>query len=155
MWLNIQAQVGHIPHTMHISNHVTVKVTKSVFFFFTIKWCSLNIFSGNFLIQPFSSIHPGCMFSRSQSCVWLFATLWSLAYTVACQAPRSMEFSQQEYWSELPFPPPNDLPNPGIKPVYSTLACGFSTTEPYGKPSSWEVWTKRILALTQLWEEIH
>ena len=43
--------------------------------------------------------------------VQLFATLW----TVACQAPLSMEFSRQEYWSGLPFPPPGDLPDPGIE----------------------------------------
>ena len=35
---------------------------------------------------------------------------------VPCQAPLSMGFPRQEYWSELPFPPPGDLPNPGIKP---------------------------------------
>ena len=45
--------------------------------------------------------------------VWLFATLW----TVACQAPLSMGFSRQEYWSGLPYPPPRDLPDPGIKPT--------------------------------------
>ena len=44
--------------------------------------------------------------------VRLFATQW----TVACQAPLSMGFSRQEYWSELPCPPPGDLPNPGTKP---------------------------------------
>ena len=43
--------------------------------------------------------------------VRLFATPW----TVASQAPLSMEFSWQEYWSESPFPPPGDLPDPGIK----------------------------------------
>ena len=41
--------------------------------------------------------------------VWLFVTLW----TVAHQAPLSMEFSRLEYWSELPCPPPGDLPDPG------------------------------------------
>ena len=41
----------------------------------------------------------------------LFATLW----TVACQAPLSMGFSRQEYWSVLPCPPPGNLPDPGIK----------------------------------------
>ena len=46
-------------------------------------------------------------------CVWLFVTLW----TVACQAPLSMGFSRQEYWSGLPCPLPWYLPNPGIKPV--------------------------------------
>ena len=42
-----------------------------------------------------------------------FATLW----TVACQAPLSLGFPRQEYWSGLPFPSAGDLPNPGIKPV--------------------------------------
>jgi len=45
--------------------------------------------------------------------VWLFATPW----TVAHQAPLSMRFSRQEYWSGLPFPPPENLPDPGIKPT--------------------------------------
>ena len=43
------------------------------------------------------------------NCVQLFATPW----TVACQAPLSMGFPRQEYWSGLRFPPPRDLPNPG------------------------------------------
>ena len=47
------------------------------------------------------------------SCVRLFAVLW----TVACQAPLSMGFSGQEYWSGLPFPSLWDLPNPGIEPA--------------------------------------
>ena len=45
--------------------------------------------------------------------VQLFATLW----TVACQAPLSMGFFRQDYWSELPFATPEDLPDPGIKPT--------------------------------------
>ena len=45
--------------------------------------------------------------------VQLFATVW----TVACQAPLSMEFSRQEYWSGLPCPPSGDLPNPWIEPT--------------------------------------
>ena len=49
---------------------------------------------------------------KSLSRVQLFATAW----TVAHQAPPSMEFSRQEYWSGLPFPSPGDLPNPGIEP---------------------------------------
>ena len=52
-----------------------------------------------------------CMLSRF-SWVQLFATPW----TVAPQAPLSMQFSRQEHWSWLPFPPPWDLPNPGIEP---------------------------------------
>ena len=55
----------------------------------------------------------------------------------ACQAPLSLEFSRQEYWSGLPFPTPGDLPNPGIKPASlasPALAGGFFTTVPPGKP---------------------
>ena len=64
------------------------------------------------------------------SCVLLFVT----PGTVALQAPLSMAFSRQEYWSGLPFPSPGDLPNPGIKPVSPALAGKFFTTEPPEKP---------------------
>ena len=47
------------------------------------------------------------------SCVRLFVTLW----TVARQAPLSMGFSREEYWSGFPCPPPGELPDPGIKPT--------------------------------------
>ena len=59
--------------------------------------------------------------------VQLFATPW----TVACQAPLSVGFSRQEYWSGLPYPPPGDLPDLGIKPtslMSPALAGGFFTT---------------------------
>ena len=49
---------------------------------------------------------------KSLSCVRLFVTPWTVAY----QAPQSLEFSRQEYWSGLPFPSLGDLPNPGIEP---------------------------------------
>jgi len=45
-----------------------------------------------------------------------------------------MEFSRQEYWSGLPFPPPGDLPDPGIEPVSPALADGFFTAELPMKP---------------------
>ena len=70
---------------------------------------------------------------KSFSHVWLLVTPW----TVACQAPLSMGFSRQEYWSEFPFPSPGDLPDSGIKPMTlrsPMLAGGFFTTEPPGKP---------------------
>ena len=66
-----------------------------------------------------------CVLSRVQ----LFTTPW----TVAHQAPLSMEVSRQEYWSGLPFPPPVDLPDPGIEPVSPALAGRFFTTELPGK----------------------
>ena len=61
------------------------------------------------------------------SCVQLFVTLWNIAH----QAPLSMGFSRQQYWSGLPCPPPRDLPDPGIEPeslVSPALAGGFFTT---------------------------
>ena len=59
-----------------------------------------------------------------------FATPW----TVALQAPLSMGFPRQEYWSGLPFPSPGDLPDPETEPMSPALAGGFFTTEPPGKP---------------------
>ena len=64
------------------------------------------------------------------SCVGLFVIPW----TVAFQAPLSMGFSRQEYRSGLPFPPPGDLPDPGIEPKCPALTGGFFTTEPPEKP---------------------
>ena len=63
---------------------------------------------------------------------YLFVTLW----TVARQAPLSMGFSRQEYWSRLPFPTLVDLPNPGIEPMSlmsPVLAVRFFTTS-----TTWE-----------------
>ena len=54
---------------------------------------------------------------KSLSRVLLFETPWTVVY----QAPPSMGFSRQEYWSGLPFPSPGDLPNPGIEPESPTL----------------------------------
>ena len=59
-----------------------------------------------------------------------FATPWIVAH----QAPLSMGFPRQEYWSRLLFPSPGDLPDPGIKPASPALAGGFFTTEAPRKP---------------------
>ena len=59
-----------------------------------------------------------------------------LSGTVACQTPLSIEFSRQEYWSELPCPPPGDLPEPGIEPVSPTLQADSLPAEPSGNPIS-------------------
>ena len=53
--------------------------------------------------------------------------------TVAHEAPLSMEFSRQEYWSELPFSSPGDLPDPGIEPESAALQADFLPSEPPGK----------------------
>ena len=66
---------------------------------------------------------------KSLSCVQLFATPW----TVAHQAPPSMEFSRQQYWSGLPFPSPGYLPDPGIEPRSPALQADALLSEPPGR----------------------
>ena len=65
--------------------------------------------------------------------------------TAAHQAPLSMEFSRQEYWSGLPFPSPGDIPDPGIKPGSSGLQADSLLSELLGKP---EVSVNILLILT-------
>ena len=65
-----------------------------------------------------------CVLSHIQ----LFETLWTV------DAPPSMGFPRQKYWSGLPFPSPGNLPDPEIKPMFPALAVRFFTTEPPGKP---------------------
>ena len=67
---------------------------------------------------------------KSLSHVRLFATPW----TIASQAPLSMGFSRQEYWSGLPFPSPGDLPNPGVEPGSPALQADALSSQPPGKP---------------------
>ena len=62
----------------------------------------------------------------------LFVILWTVAY----QAPLSMGFFRQEYWSGLPFPSPGELPNPGIEPGSPALQADALPSEPPGKPNS-------------------
>ena len=73
----------------------------------------------------------------------VFAVVYSLSHvrlfvtpgTVACQAPLSMGFPSQEYWSGLLFPSPGDLPDPGVEHRSLASAGGFFTTGPPGKSS--------------------
>ena len=81
------------------------------------------------------------------SLIRLFATPW----TVAHQAPLSMEFFRREYWSELPFPSSGDLPDPGIKSMSPTLAGGFFTTEPPGIISNITHSQEKIADVWQRW----
>ena len=64
--------------------------------------------------------------------VQLFATPWTVAY----QAPLSMGFSRQKYWSGLPFPSPGDLPDPGFEPMSAALQADVLLTESPGKLES-------------------
>ena len=68
----------------------------------------------------------------SHSVVSNSATPW----TVTCQAPLSLEFSRQKYWSGLPCLPPGDLPHPGIEPRTPALHADSLLSEPLGKPIS-------------------
>jgi len=87
-----------------------------ILFSFSFPWSSLLL---NLCVEFFSLLIVLCMLS-CLSHVWLFVTLW----TVAHQAPLSIGFSRQEYWSGLPCTPPGDLPDPGIKPEsYITCTC--------------------------------
>ena len=66
--------------------------------------------------------------------VRLSVTPWTAAY----QAPPSMGFSRQEYWSGLPSPSPGDLSNPGIEPRYPALWADALSSKPPGKPFPWK-----------------
>ena len=65
------------------------------------------------------------------SCVWLCAVPW----TAACQALLTIEFSMQEYWSELPCPFPGDLPDPGISPRSPPLQADSISLSHQGSPT--------------------
>ena len=76
--------------------------------------------------------HPSCFCFCGcclvvQSCLTL-ATPWTEAH----QGPLCMKFSRQEYWSGLPFPPPGDLPDPGVEPTSPVLMAVFFTAEQWG-----------------------
>ena len=77
---------------------------------------------------------------KSLSRVRLFATPW----TVAHQAPLSMGFSRQEYWSGLPFISPGDLPDPRIKPRSPALQADTLTSEPSGRSSQMQILKNKL-----------
>ena len=91
----------------------------------------LHILHQQYMWKLFLAPHVGFTYwsEVAQSCPTL-----AIPWTVACQAPLSMGFSRQEYWSGLPFPSLGCLPNPGIKPVSPALAGGFFTTVSPGNP---------------------
>ena len=74
-----------------------------------------------------------CVCAQALSCIWLFATPWTVAY----QAPLSIGFFRQEYWSGFPLPSPQDLPDLGIEPDLLSFLhwqADSLATEPPGKP---------------------
>ena len=81
-------------------------------------------------METSSSKVYGCMRAQSlQSCVTL-----QILWIITCQAPLSLEFSRQEYWSGLLCPPPGDLPDPGIKPVSPALQVDSLLLSHQGSP---------------------
>ena len=102
----------------------------------------LRIHTHYSLQKEFSMSHATSVTRRKKltraclSCACCHVRLFAIPWTVALQAPLSMGFSRQDYWSGLPFASPGDLPDPGIKPKPSAVAAGFFTTEPPGKSSS-------------------
>ena len=84
-----------------------------------------------------------CVCTRmcSQSCLTLRKLMDSSS---SRQAPLSMEFSRQEYWSGLPLPTPGDLPDPGIEHTSPALAGGFFTTAPPGKAKFKAIWHQLV-----------
>ena len=77
-----------------------------------------------------SNLSSHCHKVKLISRVQLFAIPWTVAY----EAPPSMAFSRQGYWSGLPFPSPGDLPNTGIEPSSPALQADSLPSEPLGKP---------------------
>ena len=88
-----------------------------------------HIKASNVFIAYYHSSGSFLNFLCVLSCVLLFATSW----TVPCQSPLSMGFSRQEYWNELLFPPPVDLPNSGMELASLALTGGFFTIVPAKK----------------------
>ena len=101
-----------------------INIFLSYIFFFLLLWNYYLITKVTFELAEFWLMWSlgewltshGCMQACMLSCfshIWLFVTPWTIAH----QAPLFMGFSRQEYWSGLPCPPSEDLPDPGIKPV--------------------------------------
>ena len=98
----------------HIFTRICTKIKTKTKLCINPKWaknCPKPLEAGKGPLSQVFLCHAVCVFCR----VRLFATPW----TVTLQAPLSMGFSRQEYWSGVPFPSPRDPPDPGIKLAYS------------------------------------
>ena len=110
-WSGFQTLQIFIPSKRTLGVVTLINSSTFIFKVFSLKSEPLYIADGN--VKWYS--HCGKQFSycSQSSRVWHFVTPWTIAH----QAPLSMEFSRQEYWSRVPFPPSGDLPYPEIKPV--------------------------------------
>ena len=109
-----------------ISYHVYIFHILLIYLPFDSHWCCVYLLA----ILNHIAVNVLSHFSHVQ----LFASLW----TIACQAPLSMGFSREEYWSGLPCPPLGNLPDPGIEPM--------SLMSP--------AWTGRFFTTTATWEAL-
>ena len=98
-------------------------------------WLSSGRLWISLVTDSFSSLKCNVYFHESESEVAQLCPTLCDPWTVAHQAPPSMGFSRQEYWSGMPFPSLGDLPDPGIEPASPALAGGFLITDPSGKPT--------------------
>ena len=117
---------------------------KNSFVYFSIQLCLANTSGSiNIIYLPTHLYLWLCAWvsTQSSSCVWLFATPW----TVAHQAPLSMGFFRQKYSNGLLCLPPGDLPNPGIKPRSLALQVDSLLSEPPGKPMNTGVGSPSLL----------
>ena len=105
--------------------------------------CFYMQFKHSFIQQRLTECLPStkhCLGQGAKWCERIVSHVWFFVTPMDCspQAPLSMEFSRQEYWSGLPFPTPGDLPDSGIEPVSlaSPIPAGrFFTTAPTRKPT--------------------
>ena len=91
------------------------------------KWGLINVKRSNriaFIFKLYILYSSMYVHALLLSCVQFFAASW----TITCQAPLSTGISRQEYWSELPFPSPGDLPNPGNEPHVSCTSILYLCT---------------------------
>ena len=135
-WLSDLLKVSELVLILHLSDSKSMLVPCTMYYVLHFKrkiwkWVSFIVWT-TLLRENSHKIFPFNMYKvkvKSLSRVWLFAT----PGTVAHQAPPSMGFSRQEYWSGLPFPSPGDLPDPGIKPRSPALQADALTSEPQVK----------------------
>ena len=109
---------------------------KNALFFLVIFPLIILIFQGilTFPLLPFQEIRNRLRKELTDCALLSCTQLFVIPWTVAHQAPLSIEFSRQKYWSGLPFPSPGDLPNPGIESQSPALQADSLPPEPPEKP---------------------
>ena len=117
-------QRGHLAKHMRGVNHHFKLLQEPLVTF----QCPVSGESSLKALSTYDGMARGCRYILSR-----FSPTLCDPWNVTCQTPLSMGFSRQEYWSGLPWPPPGDLPEPGIKPASPALAGGFFTTS-----TTWE-----------------